>query len=98
MKLDPAAAQKMTVAWCAASGGRGSPIITSSDGTNDGLVWTFGAAGDNTLHAFHLADGTAAFASAAVAGASVHNFSTIAEVKGRIIVTGDSAVYAFQTQ
>jgi len=99
VKLDPTAAQKMSVAWCAASGGRGSPIITSSDGTNDGLVWTFGSAGgDDKLHAFKLADGTAAFTSAALAGANVHNFATIAEVKGRIIVTGDAGLYAFKTQ
>ena len=98
VKIDPKAAEKMTVLWCADSGGSGSPIITSSDGTNDGLVWTYGAAGDNELHAFDLATGTPAFSSAAVGGATVHNFSTIAEVKGRIIVQGNGGLYAFDTK
>ena len=95
VKLDPAAPQKMTVAWCADSGGHGSPIITSSDGTNDGLVWTFGAQGDDELHAFHIADGSVAFTSAPVAGANVQSFSTLAEVKGRLFVAGNGALYAF---
>ena len=87
VKLDPTAAHKMSVAWCAASGGIGSPIITSSDGTSDGLVWVFGAEGDNKLHAFHLADGTVAGTSGVLplkTGAAVRHFSTLAEVKGRI--------------
>src|SRR5262249_31837144 len=41
-KLDPAAASKMTVVWCADNKGGGSPSITTSDGTHDALVWTFG--------------------------------------------------------
>jgi hypothetical protein len=98
VKLDPTAPQKMTVAWCASSGGLGSPIITSSDGVNDGLVWTFGTVGDKKLHAFKLADGGVAFTSAAVTGASVHPFATIAEVRGRIVVQGDGGLYAFKTQ
>jgi hypothetical protein len=99
VKLDPAAPQKMTVAWCANSGGQGSPIITSSDGTKDGLVWVFGAEGDNRVHAFNLADGTVAGTSNAAPlqnGATVHHFATIAAVKGRIVVLADDALYAFK--
>jgi hypothetical protein len=99
VKLDPAAAQKMTVVWCANSGGVGSPIITSTDGTNDGLVWTFGAEGDNALHAFKLADGTPVGTSAAAPltnGDTVHHFATIAAVHGRIFVTADNNLLAFK--
>jgi hypothetical protein len=99
VKLDPAAAQKMTVAWCASSGGVGSPIITSTDGTNDGLVWVVGAEGDSALHAFHLADGTSAGTSAAVPlvnGEIVHHFATIAAVHGRIFVTADNHLFALK--
>jgi hypothetical protein len=99
IKLDPAAPQKMSVAWCASSGGVGSPIITSSDGTHDGLVWVFGAEGDNAVHAFNLADGTVAGTSGAAplqSGAAAHHFATIAAVKGRIIVQADEGLYAFK--
>ena len=99
VKLDPAAPQKMKVAWCASSNGIGSPIITSSDGTKDGLVWVFGAEGDNLLHAFNLADGSVAGTSDAPPvknGALVHHFATVAEVKGRILVSADDGLYAFK--
>jgi hypothetical protein len=99
LKLDPTVAEKMTVAWCASSGGAGSPIITSTDGTNDGLVWVVGAEGDSALHAFHLADGTAAGTSAAAPltnGEMVHHFATVAAVHGRIFVTADDHLFAYK--
>jgi hypothetical protein len=51
VKLDMTAANKMSTIWCANSGGNSSPVITSSDGTKDALVWVAGAEGDNQLHA-----------------------------------------------
>ena len=101
VKLDPAAPQKMTVAWCADSHGNGSPIITSSDGTHDGLVWVFGAEGDNKLHAYGLADGAAVVDSDVLpltGGNVIHHFATLAAVHGRIFVQGDGGLYAFKPQ
>jgi outer membrane protein assembly factor BamB len=102
VKLDPAVANKMTVAWCADPQGAGSPIITTSNGTNDPLVWLAG--GDlndetNQLHAFDLLTGKVVFAgggSSDTFTTTVHRFATVAAVHGRIFVTGDGTLYAFK--
>jgi hypothetical protein len=100
MKLEDAFPQKMSVVWCAGPGfGDGIPIITSSDGTNDGLVWAFGAQGDNRLHAFDIATGAVVGVSGApplAAGALVRHFTTPLEVHGRIVVGADEGLFAFK--
>jgi hypothetical protein len=82
---------KMTEVWCADSGGHTSPIITTSDGTNDAIVWIGGGsdgaggggAGDDKLHAFDLLTGTEIPNSASVPGMAVLS-STLIAAKGRI--------------
>jgi hypothetical protein len=103
VKLDPTAASKMTVAWCANANAAGSPIITSSDGAHDPIVWVAGgdtaSDGDNQLHAFDLLTGNVVFAGGGTAdafGTTVHHFGTVAAVHGRIFATGDGTLYAFK--
>jgi hypothetical protein len=98
VKLDPAAAQKMSVAWCANALGEGSPIITTSDGANDALVWTVGAQSSNQLHAWDLATGTLVFAGGAAADQvkGVRRFTSPIVANGRIFVAGDNVLYALK--
>ena len=103
VKLDATAASKMTVAWCANANAAGSPIITSSDGTHDPIVWVAGGDssndGDNQLHAFDLLTGNVVFAGGGSGDAfttTVHHFGTLAAVHGRIFATGDGTLYAFK--
>jgi hypothetical protein len=98
VKLDPAAPQKMSVAWCASAQGQGSPIITSSDGTNDGLAWSFGAEGSGELHAWNLATGAVVLNGGGTANAVTggHRFATILAAKGRIVLTTDKGLHAFK--
>jgi hypothetical protein len=103
VKLDPSAAQKMTVVWCVDAQGMGSPIITSRDGTLDPFVWTFGAEGTNQLHAWNLTTGMPVFTGGGTAGtlpltggATVHHFATILAANGRIFVAADGGLYAFK--
>ena len=98
VKLDPSAPQKMSIAWCADGMGEGSPIITTSDGTNDGLVWTAGAESSNQLHAWDLATGAVVFKGGTAADkfAHVRRFTTPIAANGRIFVGGDNKVYAFK--
>jgi len=95
VKLDMTAPNKMANVWCANSGGNSSPVITSSDGTKDALVWVAGAEGDSQLHAFDLLTGTPVFA-----GGSVNNMrhlsSTLLVANGRIYAAGDGQVYALK--
>jgi len=104
VKLDPTAPENMSIAWCANALGAGSPIITTSDGTSDPLVWVAGGDpyNDKTdtsqLHAFDLLTG-AMVMSGGDAGATLgkaNHFDSIAAVHGRIIVTGNDRVYAFK--
>ena len=98
VKLDPSAAGKMSVAWCASSGGVGSPTITTSDGTNDALVWAFQAdQGQGQLLAFDLVTGASVFPGGPAGDAvgNVRRFTTPIAVHGRIYVAGDNQLYAF---
>jgi hypothetical protein len=100
--LDPTnTAKPIASAWCGNPGGGSSPIVTSSDGTNDALVWTAGAAvtndgtgGDSQLHAFDIATGQAVLAGSDPF-ANVHHFTSPIVVHGRIFVAGDSRLYAY---
>ncbi len=98
VKIDPTAAQKMTVAWCADAMGEGSPIITSSDGTNDGLVWTAGAQSSNQLHAWDLATGAVVFAGGTTADKiqNVRRFTTPLAANGHVLVGGDGQLFKFK--
>jgi hypothetical protein len=102
MKLDPSVADKITVVWCANNNGGGSPIITTSDGSHDALLWTMGTdikndapGGDNQMHAWDLATGTPVVTGSDTA-ASTHHFTSPIVVNGRLIQTGNNALYAFK--
>jgi hypothetical protein len=92
VKLDAAAANKVTTVWCANNSGGQSPSITTSDGTNDALVW---AVQGNQLHAWDLVTGRA-IVTGSDAVTNVRHFSTPIAVNGRVIVAGDNRLYALK--
>jgi hypothetical protein len=100
VKLDPSASQKMSVVWCVDGKGEGSPIITSSDGTNDALVWSAGAESSNQLHAWDLATGAVVYAGGAASDkfANVRHFTSPIAANGRVFVGGDGTLYAYKAQ
>jgi hypothetical protein len=81
--------------WCASNQGNGSPSITSSDGTNDLLVWTVGAEASNQLHAWDLVTGTQVVMGSDTMTA-MHHFTTPIFVNGRVFAAGDGQLYAFK--
>ena len=88
----------LALAWSASEGsGRGSPFVTSTDGTNNVIVWGIGAGGDQRLHGFNGDSGANVFtgggASELMAG--VRAFNTAIAARGRIYVAGDNKVFAF---
>ena len=87
-------ANSVSTAWCAAFGGDGAPIVTTSDGTTDPIVWVVGAEGDNALYAF---DGeTGKLLIAASGGANfISRGQTPIWANGRFYVAANGAVYAF---
>ncbi len=81
--------------WCAdPGGGHGSPIVTTTDGITDPIVWSIGIGGDLALHAFDGKTGTAMFMSTdAPPPASAPQLPIVAH--GRIYVVGDTAALAY---
>jgi len=83
--------------WTNSQNGQGSPFVTSTDGTNNVIVWGIGSEGDQRLHAFNADTGTVIFngggANELMAGTRRYNTAIVA--RGRIYVANDNKVYAF---
>jgi hypothetical protein len=86
-------------------GGCGSPFVTSTDGTNNVIVWivgtqpTHGTGGDQRLHGYDADTGAIIYdgggSNELMAG--THNYSTTGiAAHGRIYVAGDNKVFAFE--
>lgn len=86
----------VTQAWCAAFSGGGAPIITTTQGRLNPIVWVTGAEGDGQLHGFNALNGQVVFAGKGTAMSGVHHFSTILATQKRFYVAGDNNVYAFK--
>jgi len=86
----------MSVAWCAPYDGAGAPIITTTDGKSNPIVWVVGAQGDNLLHGFDALTGAPVFAGGDTAMSGLHHFVTIIATQSRFYVAADNAVYAFK--
>lgn len=89
-------AAPLSFAWCAPLDGGGAPIVTTSDGKSNPIVWAVGAEGDNALHGYNAADGKVVFAGNGTAMGGLHHFQTIMATHDRFYVAGDNNVYAFK--
>jgi hypothetical protein len=86
-----------------ASGGCGSPFVTSTDGNNNMIVWVVGTedhqtGGDQRLHGYDGDTGAVIYSGGGPNEmmAGTHYYSTTGIVaRGRIYVAGDNKVYAF---
>jgi len=97
LKIAAAPPPSITTAWTAAVTGRASPFVTSTDGTNNVIVWTFGAEGDQRLHGFDGDTGAVVYSGGGANElmAGTHHMSTAIAARGRIYVANDNKVYAF---
>jgi hypothetical protein len=84
----------LRTAWCGSFSGDGAPIVTTSDGTHDPIVWVSGAEGDNKLHGFNGLTGAVLFTSAS-SMAGLRHFSTPVAANGHIYLGADGKVYSF---
>jgi outer membrane protein assembly factor BamB len=83
----------IATAWCGAVDGRGAPIVTTTDGSSNPIVWMLGAEGDDRLYAFRGDTGEKLFTSAPMRG--LRHFGTLIATPQRLYFAGDNAVYAF---
>jgi hypothetical protein len=94
LKIHAGSPPAMSTAWCGAVNGRGSPIVTTTDGHSDPIVWMVGAERDNRLHAFRGDTGAPLFTSEPLAG--LRHFQTLIATQDRLYVGADGRVYAFK--
>ena len=86
--------------------GCGSPFVTSTDGTNNMIVWVVGTddhgiVGDQRLHGYDGETGAVVYAGGGTNElmAGNHSYSTTGiAARGHIYVAGDNKVYAFRVR
>jgi VCBS repeat protein len=85
--------------WSVSQNGSGSPFATSTDGTNNMIVWAVGSQGDQRLHGYNGDTGVVVYsgggANELMAGTHTYSTTGIA-ARGRIYVATDNKVYAFR--
>jgi hypothetical protein len=85
----------ITFAWCQKIGGFGAPIVTTTDGTANPIVWAVGAEGNNLLHGFNALTGAVVFTDPGPAMEGLHHFATILPAGHRFYIAADDTVYAY---
>jgi hypothetical protein len=100
LRINPDSPPTFNVAWCASNNGWGSPIVTTTDGFSNPIVWVIGAEGSNQLYAYDGETGETLFGGGGPEEQMtvVQHFSTPIAADGRIFVAADSQLYAFTTQ
>lgn len=88
---------RLHAAWCARLDGRGAPIVTTTDGSSEPIVWAVGAEGDDRLHGFRGDTGEAIYAGAGTDDGmgGLRHFATILVAAGRFYIAGDGRIFAF---
>ncbi|MGC1890767.1 MAG: hypothetical protein WA709_32610 [Stellaceae bacterium] len=87
----------LDTAWCGAFRGEGSPIVTTTDGRANPIVWIVGAEGDGLLHGYRgdtgepLSNG----GGAGNAMTGLRHFQTLLAAGDRLYVGADGRIYAF---
>ncbi|HYS80143.1 MAG TPA: hypothetical protein VEM76_05505 [Anaeromyxobacteraceae bacterium] len=92
VRIAAASPPALATAWCASQNGLGSPMVTTTDGHAEAVVWSLGAEGDGQLRAF---DGDTGAEIARVAVGAVRRYQTPIAAGGRLYVLADGAVRAF---
>lgn len=98
-RINAANPPTITTTWAiTGQSGRSSPIVTSTDGTNNTVVWVVGSAGDQRLHGYNGDTGAVVYAGGGVnelmTGTRSYNANAIA-ARQHIFVAGDNKVFSF---
>jgi hypothetical protein len=83
--------------WCAAFKGEGSPIVTTTDGHSNPIVWVLGAEGDQRLHAYRGDTGEILFPGGGPEDVmtGLRHFQSLLVAGDRLYVGADGRLYAF---
>ena len=96
-KITPTNPPAITFAWSMSQTGRGSPWVTTTDGTNNTIMWVAGVAGDQRLHGYDGDTGAVIYAGGGVNElmTGTRQWNTGIAARGRIYFAADNKVYAF---
>lgn len=94
----PGSNPMISTAWCAPVRGSGSPIVTTSDGRTDPIVWIAGAEGDNQLHGFKGDTGEPLFSGPHTAMAGLRHLQTLIATQEQLYIAADNKIYAFKIE
>src|ERR1043166_8152856 len=95
-KITPTSPPTIVSAWSVSQNGQGSPWVTTTDGTNNAIVWVVGAQGDGLLHGYNGDTGTEIYAGGGVVMSGTRKWNTGMVARGSIYVANDNKVYAFR--
>jgi hypothetical protein len=93
LKISAGNRPTISTAWCGDVQGRASPIVTTTDGRSNPIVWIVGAEGDDQLHGFRGDIGQEIFRSEPLEG--LRHFQTLIAAAERLYVAADDRLYAF---
>jgi len=97
-KITPTNPPTIVFAWNVSQSGQGSPWVTTTDGTNNAIVWVVGAQGDQRLHGYDGDTGAVVYAGGGnnelMTGTRKWNSGMVA--RGSIYVANDNKVYKFR--
>jgi hypothetical protein len=87
----------LVTGWCGALRGEGSPIVTTTDGHSNPIVWILGAEGDDRLHGYRGDTGEQLFAGGGPEDAmtGLRHFQDLLAAGNRLYVGADGRLYAF---
>ena len=98
-RITAASPPTIMFAWSQTQSGRGSPWVTTIDGTNDTIVWVAGTGtgGDQRLHGYYGDTGAVIYAGGGnnELMAGTRQWNTGIAARGRIYFGADNRVYAF---
>jgi hypothetical protein len=96
-KVTPTNPPTIVFAWSQSQDGRGSPWVTTTDGTSNTIVWYAATGGDQRLHAYDGDTGAVIYAGGGTNElmTGTRQWNTGIAARGRIYFGADNKVYAF---
>ena len=97
LRISPTTPPVASVIWSQSENGNGSPFVTSTDGTNNLVVWGLGAGSSQRMYGFNADTGGVVFSGGGANElmANLRQWNTAIVARGRIYAAGDNKVYAF---
>jgi outer membrane protein assembly factor BamB len=97
VRVTPTSPPKFSIAWCATSNGYGSPVVTTTDGRSNPIVWVPASSGVNRLYGFDGDTGHVVYDGGGPGDVMslVWRWASPVIANGRFYVAGQGQVYAF---